>query len=188
MEKTNQKRIFISIPVPTEIIPQVNRIKDQFNPDLKIPWIPEENLHMTLYFMGETPVEQIKPISKKIHEITSKLYEFMVYSGTPEIKEKGEKRGLIWLEIKKDENVRLLHHQILTELSWLPRVNLHASFKPHITISRYKPHRSGSLKSISLPPVKFSFPVKKIQLMESILANEGAVYKVLESFSLQTRK
>src|SRR5688572_14474232 len=51
-------RLFIAVPLPTDVREQVRKIIDHLSPDeLPVRWIDPENGHLTLHFIGDTEPE-----------------------------------------------------------------------------------------------------------------------------------
>ena len=74
------KRLFIAINLPPEIKKQIQRIIEQINiaDNENFRWMPPENWHLTLVFLGDQPDEAISEIlsaTKTIAEQHSNILE-----------------------------------------------------------------------------------------------------------------
>src|SRR5882724_12734141 len=69
-------RTFIAIEIPLDIRRRIKEHIDQLRavfPDVRASWTREDNLHLTLRFLGNIPVARIPPLSNAVaaaaHEI-----------------------------------------------------------------------------------------------------------------------
>ncbi|GAI95351.1 unnamed protein product, partial [marine sediment metagenome] len=71
------KRTFIAVPVPVEepLRKLLGELRHTFRED-KIKWIEPENLHLTLFFFGDTDEEIIPSVSSALVRSTSNFNEF----------------------------------------------------------------------------------------------------------------
>ena len=60
MNKINEKRVFIAIPIGAVIKPIQPLLKSKFTRNYEnIKWIPSENIHLTLNFAGNISIHYI---------------------------------------------------------------------------------------------------------------------------------
>ena len=56
----NEKRVFIGIPIGANIKPVLSVLKSKFTQySENIKWIPSENIHLTLKFLGNISVNDL---------------------------------------------------------------------------------------------------------------------------------
>ncbi len=56
-------RAFVAVPVPGEIKDAVREVGHAWKRELEgIRWVDPDNLHLTLKFLGQTPIEKVKRI------------------------------------------------------------------------------------------------------------------------------
>ena len=56
----NEKRVFIGIPISAIIKPVLSVLKSKFTQNSEnIKWIPSENIHLTLKFLGNISVNDL---------------------------------------------------------------------------------------------------------------------------------
>ena len=82
MNKINEKRVFIGIPIGATIIALLDVLKSKFPKNSeKIKWIPSENIHLTLRFVGNISVENITGFIKSLEaEIIQNKFEMVIES------------------------------------------------------------------------------------------------------------
>lgn len=207
------KRLFIAINLPLEIKRRLTQIITQINAEI-FPrqsasgprssawrWLPPENWHLTISFLGEQSDETIQNILKSIETTTRD----MVFLRRPrqELKIEFEKIVLgppnkpprmIWLTGTK-ETSRMLgeirddleNNLIKNGVRFQPE---NREYNAHLTLVRFKSIFGTSdvlnidkkLRDIGCPEIeKLSFIVQSLDLMESHLKRTGAEYEILAS-------
>jgi len=175
-------RTFIAIDLNKECKAEIIKIqktlskKNLFNGK----FTEDENLHLTLKFLGEISEEQVIEVKKRLTEI--KFKEFFA-----EISEIGvfnkDFNKIIWIKLN-GKGIWDLQKQIDDKLKdFFP---VESRFMSHITIARVKnvSNKSGFLEYLkSIKPQKIQFLVKEFSLKKSELASVGPKYEDLEVYS-----
>ncbi|MFA5270419.1 MAG: RNA 2',3'-cyclic phosphodiesterase [Patescibacteria group bacterium] len=141
-----------------------------------------DNLHLTLLFLGDTDEELIPQLARELEDITknygSLSLKFGSLGGFPDLK----RPQTIWIGIDGD-GLGQLQRSIAERLLSIVRPVDTKPFLPHLTIARANgsrpPSQIGQI-AIDLPPVAIS----QVDLMESILAPGGSVYKRISAHRL----
>jgi 2'-5' RNA ligase len=176
---TNSKRLFIAINLLQHVRQELAAVS-KFSQHPLIRWTPQENLHVTLHFIGQTELNAIDPIKEKISVIASKTPSFSMAIEKLKVVRKNRTPAMIWASLEENEIFTALALQLQSEL---PGDNSKKP-NPHITLARIKNGRGLDLPV--LPQIfKIHFDVRNIELMESITSQSGPVYKVVESFNLE---
>ena len=179
-ELENQKndRIFLAFPIPQDIGMKIR----QKIPGTNINLYPEENLHLTLKFIGETSKEEINYISRLIQEITSQTpainvnLQEIIFS---------EKRARVTIE--KNYFLMHLYRKIASQLRQIDLGKTEINpYEPHITIGRIEKEdltqKDTSFKEIS-------FEIKELKLYKSEQGEEQiGKYSLIESFPLKGQR
>lgn len=174
-------RLFLAIPLPTEVKKEIGReivkAKDSLT-DWKISWVSPENLHVTLIFLGWVSEEKIELLKQEASGAVSNFSPFSVSTGLV-----SANRHPIWFEIEKggkelDQLYQRLGEKLSIKGSFLEK----RPFQPHLTIGRVK--KRGK---VPLPQSKGSFQWKanRVVLYQSKLKRSGAIYIELASFPLR---
>lgn len=122
----------------------------------------DENLHLTLCFIGETQqVDQIKSALKRVN------FQPFVLS----VSEVQNFRDMIWVGIKKNQALSELSKSIKIELDKAGIDYDRKPFKAHITLARKV---AGDVPKLEFPDAKMN--VEKISLMKSARENGKLVY------------
>ena len=173
------KRIFIAIKSSAEIQSWAsawNKDKQEW----PVRWIPEENLHITLVppwnedDISET-VNKLKQIQGKVDPFDME-FKKIVYGPRP------NNFRLIWAEGEESKNLVKLKEEIekIFDIKSLKR-----GFKLHLTLARFKPKDFSSLPLKKLnEQINLQERVESVEIIESILKPEGAIYRALKSIKL----
>src|SRR5260370_7464309 len=96
-------RVFIAIELPASarqrLKDHIDRLRDAL-PDARASWSCEENLHLTLKFLGDTPVSQIETLSQAAKRAASKAIPFeLIVAGAGAFPPRGQPR-VLWIGIE----------------------------------------------------------------------------------------
>ena len=176
-------RAFICLTFPDEIMKEITRIqslilKTKFTGKITEP----ENLHLTLKFLGEMPLEKLDEIKSLLSLIKFKPFEATLqHTGTFN---HHKLPRIAWLKISSKELFEL-QEQIDDSLSaLLPKEN---RFMSHLTLARIKYVKSPELfvKYVKqIKPKKLKFQVSSFKLMSSELKPLGPSYTLLQEYNL----
>jgi 2'-5' RNA ligase len=182
----DKARLFISLPIESALAREIYK---QFQ-NLNLPWakikpVATEQIHLTLKFLGDIPLEKIPELIEALAKVGKKQ----------EIIELSLGQGLIFDE----KNPRVLSlaleaHKKLTELYqeieetlWQAKLAYKEMrrFSPHLTLARVK--QKAELSEFTAFQ-KWSFPktstATRFELQESFLSKRGPDYLVLQTFDL----
>jgi len=186
----NTVRSFIAINIPAKIRNKLEEIQDDLKKsNAALQLVRPENIHITLKFLGNVPVESINDIQDAIAESISGFELFPISFETIGVFPNLQYPRVIWVGIEKGvEELSLLNSKIENSIS---RFSLHQEnrkFQPHLTIARVRSGKSHKkLVSIleELKDIKAGeMLAEKICLMESMLKPQGAQYNTLKIFLL----
>lgn len=172
-----KKRIFIGIPINRGVEIEINQFRELQNKNVKLRWVPDENLHITLHFIGDMEISELGKISDKINNLRQVFKPFKLEFECFELAPK-YKAYMIW--------ARYYENEIFTQLSQAiaKAIKSKKDFKPlpHITLARFKPNRNKISINNSLPLTQVY--VKEFYMYESVLLPTGAQYNILDKFNL----
>jgi 2'-5' RNA ligase len=177
-------RLFIGIPLPEGVKKLLVSIYDLFNsvPE-KLKFVPYDNLHITLLFIGEVPDE--KPIIDSLSKVSfnsfnASIENFSVFPNAKFI------RVIHSPATKGSKELKDLHNSLRKVLEIKPDF----SFVPHATIARVK-EKCNPLNILSIiKNITFNeeFKVTQFNLYKSILTSKGPIYEVLGEFKAKDLK
>jgi RNA 2',3'-cyclic 3'-phosphodiesterase len=174
------KRLFIAIPIPTQIRQALSGCKSFVNiPGLS--WVKEENLHITLLFLGNTAVEKIPGIEQKLSALTIHP-PFMLHCKAVEPVIKRGKLTMLWAAFEENQDFVRLATGISQTLNHPPD---HSPL-PHVTLARVKKGQLVKIHTIQLPTIEsYQWQVKEYGLWESVLTPQGPEYTKLKQWDLK---
>jgi RNA 2',3'-cyclic 3'-phosphodiesterase len=183
-------RTFIAIKIEPEqkLIKQFRTFKTFFK-DERINWVPEDNFHLTLRFIGNTTHEQLCALVERLNEVAVEQTSFAFkIEGAGYFKSKGNPR-VLFLKIKEEEALKKLAEEVESAVT---EIGFHAElkpFRPHLTLGRIKflKNRNRFYAIIGEMPetVCQHVQVSEFVLYQSILRTEGPIYKSIQTFKFQ---
>ena len=172
-------RIFISIDMPEEVKREIKQIQDKLL-DFQGKKTEQENLHLTLKFLGEVDEKKIENVKRRLKEIKFNQLETEIDS-IGVFSEKFVK--IIWLHLTNCEESQKKIDEALFGM-----FEKEKRFMSHLTIARVKKLDNKKkfledLRKIKIPEIKFV--VDNFRLKKSILEEKGPVYETLEEYELK---
>ncbi len=183
-------RTFIAIKIKPEEELKVffKKTKKAFSEEI-IKWVDENNLHLTLRFLGETSNEQVQKIIHSFGKIAELTENFQLkLKGAGYFKSNGVPR-VIFINLEEISSLKLLAEKIESEVQLAGFDADQREFNPHLTLGRIKFLKNSDLFIQLVNEWKeFEFqvvPVNEIIFYQSILNNREPVYKPLGKFKLK---
>lgn len=176
------KRLFIAINLPYELKKELGNLKARW-PDLDMRWIRPDNIHLTLFFLGETDIDEIPIIAQCCREALNGISSFKVELEQISLGPTPSNPRLVWVSLRKSEILEKLWQNLRSKLlnNSIHFENLNRRFLPHLTVARFfnvpRGFRDEKLET--------RFTAKSFELMESELRREGAEYTILESYKFK---
>ena len=113
----NLMRTFISIHVPNEVKSKKNMLYSTLeNSPSNISWVKNEQLHLTLKFLGHTPEASFDNIKSEISKIASTVKPFKLVVDKTGCFPKKERPSLLQ-KMLMDEKDNLLGHVVVSHAS-----------------------------------------------------------------------
>ena len=173
-------RLFVAIRPPQPILDQ---LLDMMEGIPNVRWQGEDQLHLTLRFIGEVERPQAEDIATALGGIHHPRFELCL-SGVGTFERRG--KGALWAGLAPQEPLKALHKKIDQACLRAGIAPDTRAYHPHITLARTG-RQTGPLgpflerwAGLSSP----AFPVEHIRLYESRLGSEGASYTVVARYPL----
>jgi len=183
-------RAFIGIGLPPECRRAIAEAISPFRARrLPVSWTPEQNLHVTLKFLGEIPPGRVDEIATLLLAAGGGIpaIDFLVVGagGFPSLRAP----RVLWIDIREPlELVGKLHENMENVLSGAGFPREGRPFHPHITVGRVRdrlPPGWGEEYAGALSGKPFgAVAVSSYQLYESRLSPGGSTYVVLRDIPL----
>ena len=175
-------RLFVAASLPVALKQQLQDQLHHFR-DPAIRFVPEQNLHLTLYFIGNVPAQQLAVIKDSIREVAQRHQPFTLDFACTEPGPKPRHPRLVWARLKEHEAFAALSHDLTEALAPAPPKQQKAI--PHVTLARFRKDRPvpEGLPTIT-PQEPLQLEVREVALWQSELASPHPVYTVVETFGL----
>ncbi|MHB8142729.1 MAG: RNA 2',3'-cyclic phosphodiesterase [Thermoleophilia bacterium] len=180
-------RLFIAVEIPPEVTRRLAGWQQEYLAgDRALRLTPEEQLHITLVFLGHMREKELGLASEQMDELDgeSPPDSFDVTAdGVVGLPRRGAPR-VIAAAIEEPAGIlRQIHDRLvagLVEKQLYQREK--RPFFPHVTIARVRGRTQLDLEAIHPDPVKFT--AVRITLYNSILKSSGVVHKALKTVQL----
>lgn len=178
-------RLFIGIPVPEEIKKIFNNVQSQNKKNNGIRWVRDNNLHITVCFLGDIENGRIDKIILTLSQLLLGEKKFKLQFDRFQLSPQKEPY-MIWARFKDEENFTnlssIMAHIFNNENSNTKKPT------PHITLARFNKktniEKINLLNDLSL----YEINVEKIILYKSVLKPSGAQYYPLTEYNLTPGK
>jgi 2'-5' RNA ligase len=184
-------RTFIAIELPVNVRAQIaQHIQGlrQLISDVRASWVREENLHLTLKFLGDVPVGDIQKLSIAAASVAAAVDPFsfsIVGCGT--FPPHGQPK-VLWIGIEdSSHNLISLQQHLEAECERIGFAREARQFHPHLTIARVRsPKGSRQLAQFHQDT---DFPaqivsVSEVVVFRSELRSEGSKHTVISRHGL----
>lgn len=183
-------RVFLAINLPEGIKKELQRaqkeINEMFPEELSqglFKWVPKDNLHLTLQFIGYIREQELQGICQTVKQVAASSKPFSlrlqrVCYGPP----RKMPPRLIWVELEQSKELM----QLVEKLGAVEK----RPFSPHVTLARIRTWQWKQIEPEERPEIEqeldLSFEVKSIEVMESKLKRSGPEYTALFSSPLKS--
>jgi 2'-5' RNA ligase len=185
-------RLFIAVELPESLRAQVRDHIERLRPtvpDARASWAREESLHLTLKFLGDTPVSKVATLSSAMERAAAKVSPFEAnIGGCGAFPLRGQPR-VLWLGIEDPSGNFAKLSRILEDECDLAGFSREMKpFHPHLTVARLRqPHGARQLadahKQMGFDPALLS--VRDVCLVRSELSSKGSRYTVIARHALE---
>ena len=184
-------RSFIAIKVPDTIQEKLAGIQEKLKQaEAHVSWVPPENIHLTLKFLGNIQEKQVPEIIAILKESVKTVSSFQLQVGYAGAFPNIRFPRVIWVGVTDDENdsLKTFQEDLESRLTRLGFKNEKGRFQPHLTLGRVRSqkNRSNLLRAIeSMTNVWVgSISVQAIYLIQSELKPTGAEYTDLAQVNI----
>ena len=200
-QQNHTRRLFIALELPSHLRRHLAQVIDELRrcDDRAVKWVAPDNMHLTLKFLGETPVERIEAIKAAVGKVMTHdsavrgafRLQSTALGAFPNLK----RPRVFWASCVSDAgDLRRLERfagAVDDSLGELGFDKEERAFKAHLTLGRVRRPRPGAkapdlgaliekLKNYNYDPMDFE--INKLSLFESQLKREGPIYTALGSW------
>lgn len=182
-------RCFLALELPTEVKVRLGGLSDRLRPHARgVRWVGAEQLHLTLHFFGEVPPERLTAIHSVAGPLCARTPAIPVsVRGAGSFGPAGAAR-VLWAGIGDDAGALSdFQSELESGLAGAGFPREERPFSPHLTLGRARePKRDPALQERLGQEASFDggcFTAHHLTLFASTLTPQGAVYKVLGTWS-----
>ena len=138
---SNNKRLFIAILPTPETQSKLIQYQKTHLSNLSFHITSQEDLHLTMIFLGDNKDENIQYISKAMDTACKKIKPFTLKLETVEYGPTPTHQRLVWIKGEANKELQKLKNELQEELYSYPDINFkgeHKGFTPHITLAKIK--------------------------------------------------
>jgi RNA 2',3'-cyclic 3'-phosphodiesterase len=183
-------RLFTAIEIPEEYKNQIHKLTSHIQKGLDFggahpAWVPAENLHITLAFLGSQPAERVPEVHEAMAESVTDTQPFKLSIGNLELFPTPKQPKVISIAVRGNTGaVEHLYAKLAAVLSRRRFKLDDRPFRPHLTLARIKSFRGlAAVRSVLGSHNSFTtgqFEINSIVLYRSILKRPTPEYQILE--------
>ena len=174
-------RLFVAIRPPEQIR---DLLIDAMDDSPELGWVGDDNLHLTLRFIGEVERPLGQDIAAALERVRSPRFELSI-AGTGAFERRNG--GALWAGVEPREPVAALAAKVERACQSAGLEPERRAFHPHITLARFN-RRSKPLAQPFLERTRAlasePFAVTSFTLYESHLSRHGAHYEEVAGYAL----
>jgi 2'-5' RNA ligase len=180
-------RLFIAVPIPdavTRFLKSTRTALDQAG--LNIRWVPVENIHLTLKFLGDMDAARVDAVAERIDAAAGANGPFELIAGGVGGFPNLRSFRVLWVGVDDDtRQLEMLQRDVESELETLGIKKERRRFHPHLTLARTRQRMDGGqfglLDASRAQHGSEPFRVDRICLFASVLKPGGAEYARLHT-------
>jgi RNA 2',3'-cyclic 3'-phosphodiesterase len=183
-------RAFVAVKLDSLIIRRICELAVELNPGLPgVRWVPAENLHLTLKFLGAVDEERLATVAKGLAGVVRDFPRFSIHAKGLGVFPDLRRARVLWVGLHGD-SLQELASQIETASEFWGFARERRAFAPHLTIGRWRQYDGSPVKLRHelerWKECEFgSSAVEQVFLFQSVLHRQGAVYRPLKLFPLK---
>lgn len=186
----DSKRLFLAFELPDPVVAGIVKIQDGYRSKFpQFKWVKQENLHVTLHFLGDVPSKETNCLIAKLEPLLLNQKALDVCLGSLGVFPHWLKPRVLWLSLQGKD--RLLVEELQRKTGELFRKMGYQleqrSYMPHLTLARIQDgvNNVNQFMKIKEEPIhhQSSFYITKLCLYASILTPQGPIYKPIHRFS-----
>lgn len=182
-------RCFLGTELEDSLVPRISDVINSFTElDIDMKPVRDENLHLTVKFLGDISEERLKKVDA-VEEVTDEIEPFEIELGGIGVFPSRDYIKVIWIGAGKGgKRFKELMRKVELKLSDKGFEKDKNDPVPHITIGRIKSGRNKESIKSKLDELNGkifgTMPVDEISLFKSELTPEGPVYEKIKDYRL----
>jgi 2'-5' RNA ligase len=186
-------RCFIAVRIPVPVRKAVGEVIEALRKSgADVKWVAEENIHVTLKFLGSTDEANIAGINEALSRGVSAYRPFSIRIAGTGYFPAGRRPRVIWIGIDDAGALPDLQRDVEREMQTFGYEEEKRPFSPHLTIGRVRSDKRMTEMLKRLDAFKETgfgeMEIREITLMKSELRPAGAEYSSLAEIPFGGRK
>jgi len=193
-----QIRAFIAIELPDSLKDGLTKLQERLQeqaPPRAVRWVRPEGIHLTLKFLGPTPVDQIESLTEALISACAPFSPFTCTIGGLGCFPNPRRPRVIWVGVEEPTGVlQQMQRAIEDACADLGFKRERRGFHPHLTLGRLRDRTpsadlhtiGGLIQKMEIAPLG-TLAVRGVSLIRSELRPTGAVYTTLREIDLEER-
>ena len=200
MSDAQTYRTFIAIELPPDVRRRIRQHIDQLRstfPQIRASWSREDNLHLTLKFLGEIPLTRIAALSEACSEAIKQIEPFdLIIKGCGSFPPHGKPK-VLWIGIEdagagaQTTPLHRLHAAIEYSCAAQGFEREARRYHPHLTIARIREAKDSRALAEHHRQTDFApqpFSVSEVIVFRSELSSAGSKHSALSRHRLESKK
>lgn len=186
-------RAFVAVGIGAEARARLAAWMGALRPRLPgLKWVEPENLHLTLRFLGETPLSLLPDLERALREAAAAVPPFtLAVRGTGAFPGLARPR-VLWAAVEAGAGLAALQRRVEEAVGRLGWPAEDRPFHPHVTLARVREERPRADAAAALGAAAARewgrTTVDEVLLLRSTLTPRGPIYARLASFPLGGRR
>ena len=186
-------RLFIALGLPEALRTALTHEQERLQAaGLHAAWVRPPGMHLTLHFLGDTPVTALERIAAACVPAATGVPPLRLRAEGLRCFPSARRPRVLVTNVQGDvQQLKRLHQRLARRLGRLGVRLDSRPYRPHVTIGRFRrPLRGPPLavlqRALAAPPVSYGeFVADAVELFRSELRPGGAVYTSLTTAALQ---
>jgi len=139
-------RAFIAIVLPPEVLVCLDDVSQQLRQELgeaPVRWVPVENIHLTIKFLGDVSESNIDMLTDFLQSIANNVKQFEFSVGGLGAYPKPHRPRVIWVGVEAPTELMTAQRSVESEMSRLGYARERRPFNPHLTLGRVSRHSTN---------------------------------------------
>lgn len=189
-------RTFIAIELDDELRDKLGRLQDGLRAQLSphsVRWVHPRGIHLTLKFLGDTPLEQVEEVQAALAQAAAEVSSFSFTVAGLGCFPNTRRPRVVWVGVQElTGSMVRLRDTIEDRVAPLGFPTEGRRFSPHLTLGRVQRHASksevrelGEVVAAHTTGVLDEMVVTAVSYIKSDLRPSGAVYTTLAEVKLK---
>lgn len=182
-------RLFLAISLPEAVISKLEEIQHSLRKAAgraQVRWTNREQLHLTMKFLGNVPVEQCPALLSAVSETCASFPLFRLTAGCVGFFPNAQKPRVVWVGVEDSEGLLpKLHAELEEAVAPFSPEEPENRFQAHVTLARVKQMRREEAEKFAQSATSSNsesfgcWTASHLDLIRSHLSSQGANYSIM---------